>query len=171
MLARYDCLVIVRFFFFCSWTTFYIGRQKACSCYTIEDGSPTEMTWPQARSSCEYYNKSLVAMETLQEWEFITKTIKGQTSGEYNEWHIGLLKNSTTGNWTWINGRPLTIDKWRDYKPLKNDLFALIAREFPPGSYGSFNSIKGGVRRGWICEEKTGVIMLGYRYNINCPLT
>ena len=65
-------------------------------------------------------------METSQEWEFINKTIKDLKSGQYNEWHIGLLKNVTTGNWTWINGRPLTIDKWQKHKPLKSDYYALI---------------------------------------------
>ena len=130
------------------------------------------MTWLQARSSCEYNNGSLVAMETSQEWEFINKTIKDLTSCQYNEWHIGLFKNRTTGNWTWINGRPLTMDKWQKNKPAKNDFFALIAREFPPGSYGSFNSINGNAQRGWICEEETGVNDLqGNEYTIICPLT
>ena len=96
-------------------------------------------------------------METLQEWEFINKTIKNLTAVEYNEWHIGLSKNLTTGNWTWINGRPLTINKWQPHKPEKNNFYALIARAFPPGFYGLFNSIKGNVPRGWICEEQTGM--------------
>ena len=103
-------------------------------------------------------------MERLQEWEFINRTIKGLTSGQYDEWFIGLFKNLTTGNWTWINGRPLTIDKWQENRPGKDDFYALIAREFPAGSYGSFNSIKGNLKRGWICEKETGMNMLGYEY-------
>ena len=132
------------------------GAQKACSCYTFEDGNPDSMTWPKARSACEYYNKTLVAMETEREWRFINKAIRNRTSGHYNEWHIGLFKNLTTGNWTWINGRRLDIDKWQAHEPRKNDFYALIAREFPPGSYGLFNGIKGNLLRGWICEEETG---------------
>ena len=151
---------------------YILGRQKECSCYTFEDGSKTKTTWAQARSWCEYYNKSLVAMETLQEWEFINKTIKDLTSGQFNEWHIGLFKNVTTGNWTWINGRPLTIDKWQKNNPGRDDFYALIAREFPRGSYGSFYSIMGNVQRGRICEEETGMNnLLGYEYTIICPLT
>ena len=150
---------------------YILGRQKACSCYTFKNGSQTKMTWLQAISSCEYNNGSLVAMETLQEWEFINETIKDLTSGQYNEWHIGLSRNLTTGNWTWINGRPLTIDKWQKHKPGKNESYALIAREFPLGSYGSFNSIKDNIQRGWICEEETGVNnLLGYENTIICPL-
>ena len=131
------------------------------------------MNWQQANDSCNSNNKSLVAMETLQEWEFINKTIKDLTSGHFNEWHIGLFKNLTTGNWTWINGKRLTIDKWRKYKPQENDFCALIAREFPPGSYGSFNSIKSNAQeRGWVCEEETGMNnLLGYEYIIIYPPT
>ena len=110
-------------------------------------------------------------METLQEWEFINKNIKVQTSGKYNEWLIGLSRNLTTGNWTWINDTPLTIDKWQKNKPGKNEIYALIAGEFPPGSYGSFNNIKGNIQRGWICEEETGVNnLLGFENTIICPL-
>ena len=43
---------------------YILGRQKGCSCYTFQNGSENKMTWPKARRSCEYYNKSLVAMET-----------------------------------------------------------------------------------------------------------
>ena len=108
-------------------------------------------------------------METLQEWEFINKTIKDLTSGQRDEWHIGLLKNLTTGNWTWINDKRLTIDKWIKDNPEKDDFYALIAREFPPGSYGLFSSIKGNVQRRWICEEETGTNnLLGYEYATIC---
>ena len=130
------------------------------------------MTWQQASDSCKSNNKYLVAMETLQEWEFINKTIKDLTSVRFNEWHIGLFKNRTTGNWTWINGKRLTIDKWQKNNPEKDDFYALIAREFPTGSYGLISSIKGSVQRGWICEEETGINnLLGYEYTIICPPT
>ena len=172
MLARYDCLLIVFVIsYFFLFMNYILGRQKPCSCYTFEEGSETKLTWTQARISCEYYNEYLVAMENWQEWEFINKTIKDLTSCQYNEWHIGLFINRTTGKWTWINGRPLTIDKWQKNRPGKIDFYALIAREFPPGSYGSFNSIKGNIQRGCICEEETGVNnLLGYENTIICPL-
>ena len=74
-----------------------------------------------------------------------------------DEWHIGLYRKLTTGKWTWINGKPLTIDKWQENKPGDTDSYALIAKEMPDGKKGSFNSIRGNVYRGWICEEETGI--------------
>ena len=99
-------------------------------------------------------------METIEEWEFINGILKDQIGSIYDEWHIGLLKNRTTGNWNWINGRPLTFDKWQPYKPGQSDLYVLIAKEYPTGSFGSFNSINKNLLRGWICEEQTGIYHL-----------
>ena len=99
-------------------------------------------------------------METIEEWEFINSSLKDQIGNRYNEWHIGLLKNQTTGDWSWINGKPLTFDKWQPNKPRKDDLYVLIAKDYPPGSFGSFNSIKKGLSRAWICEEQTGIYEL-----------
>ena len=106
------------------------------------------MTWQSAKASCKFNKKYLVAMETEREWQFIT-----------NEWHIGLFWNKTVSNWTWVNGKPLTITKWRDSEPSVNSLYALIAKEWPRGSYGKFDGIRGDIKRAWICEDETGVII------------
>ena len=96
-------------------------------------------------------------METEREWEFINKEIQTRKAAKYDEWHIGLYRDLITRNWTWVNGKPLTINKWQIYKPGANDSYTLIAKEFPPGHTGSFNSITGDIYRGWICEEETGI--------------
>ena len=96
-------------------------------------------------------------METIEEWEFINGSLKDQIGSRYNEWHIGLLKNLTTGNWNWINSRPLTFDKWQEGEPKGKALYVLIAEEYPDGSFGSFNSMVNDLQRGWICEEETGI--------------
>ena len=57
---------------------------------------------------CKYHNKHLVVMETEQEWEFIKNAIQNRVDSKYGEWFIGLEMNITSGNWTWINGEPLT---------------------------------------------------------------
>ena len=98
-----------------------------------------------------------MVIETEREWEFISMEIQTRKSGKYNEWHIGLYKNLITGNWTWINGIALTIDKWQENTPNDNDRYTLIAKELPPGFKGSFKSIIGNTSRGWICEEITGI--------------
>ena len=96
-------------------------------------------------------------METIEEWEFINGSLKDQIGSAFNEWHIGLLKNKTTGNWSWINGRPLTFDKWQPKRRGQDEFFVLIAKEYPRGFFGSFNSINKVPQRGWICEEETGI--------------
>ena len=132
--------------------------EKACSCYIFENhGWRVGFSWPKAREWCEVNNKSLVVMETIEEWEFINSNLKDQIGNALNEWHIGLVINLTTGNWNWINGRPLTFDKWQPNKPGRRDLYVIIAEEYPLGSFGSFNSITEYPRRGWICEEQTGI--------------
>ena len=94
-------------------------------------------------------------METEQEWEFIKNAIQNRVSSKHGEWFIGLELNVTTGNWTWINSKPLTIDKWENSSPDPNDLYGIIHEEFPAGMKGSFSTIQGDVQRGWICEKES----------------
>ncbi|KAJ7371453.1 hypothetical protein OS493_025924 [Desmophyllum pertusum] len=101
-----------------------------------------EFSWLHAKGRCEYNNKHLVVLETEREWEFINQEIQTRNGTRYNEWLIGLYRNLTTGNWTWINGKPLTIDKWQKGKPADNDSYTLIAKDWPLGHKGSFNSIR-----------------------------
>ena len=132
------------------------GRER-CSCYTFDNGTSAQgFQWPLARASCEYEKKHLLVIETEREWEFITEAIQTRKGAKHDEWLIGLYKN-VAGKWTWINGKPLTIDKWETKKPENNDHYALIAKEGPDGRKGSFNSITGGISRGWICEEEAGI--------------
>ena len=101
-------------------------------------------------------------METEREWQFIKNELMNRTTtkGNYkDEWHIGLFWSLTVINWTWVNGKPLTIKKWRDSEPSRNSHYALIAKEWPTGSYGKFDGIRNDIKRAWICEEETGVII------------
>ena len=87
-------------------------------------------------------------METEQEWEFIKNAIQNRVSSKHGERFIGLELNVTTGNWTWINSKPLS-------SPDPNDLYGIIHEEFPAGMKGSFSTIQGDVQRGWICEKES----------------
>ena len=115
------------------------------------------MSWTQAQGFCRFNNEHLVVMETEREWEFINKEIQTRNTGKENEWHIGLYRNLTSGKWTWVNGKALTLKKWQKNKPQNSDFYAMISQEFPKGFKGSFNSIRGNVIRGWICENETGI--------------
>ena len=98
------------------------------------------MTWRQAKGSCEYYNESLVVIKTDKEREFISRRLKDRTAVPNHEWHIGLHKNRSSGNWTWINGKPLTQKiKWQ-YEPGKNQDYAVISNDRPFASYEAFKT-------------------------------
>lgn len=100
-------------------------------------------------------------METDDEWELIKNTIQkkstGGGGGTAGEWHIGLYKNKSNGNWTWVNGKPLTIQQWQPTKPTydPSDYVALIAKSWPAGYYGKFNNVREDIYRAYICENIT----------------
>ena len=97
-------------------------------------------------------------MESEQEWQFIKNAIQNQkTNNQFQEWFIGLEKNSTMQRWTWINGKSLTINKWfkDENNPDSADSYGLIHKQY--GFKGSLSTVRGGLLRGWICEEETGI--------------
>ncbi|RMX50678.1 hypothetical protein pdam_00024039, partial [Pocillopora damicornis] len=128
--------------------------ERLCSCYSFNNKS-IGYAWPQANGNCKYHKEHLVEMETEQEWEFIKNAIQNREGSKNGEWFIGLEINITTRNWSWVNGKPLTIDKWEKSNPDPNDFYGLIHEEFPPGFKGSFSTINGYVQRGWICEKES----------------
>ena len=100
-----------------------------------------------------------MVIETEQEWQFITYEILNKTGKKGDEWFIGLEKATTARRWTWINGKPLTIDKWHAVgtNPDTSDRYGLIHKEYPRGFEGSLSTVEEYVAREWICEEETGI--------------
>ena len=135
---------------------FYVDGERLCSCYSFNNKS-SGYAWPQANANCKFHKKHLVVMEEEQEWEFIKNAIQNREGSKYGEWFIGLEMNITTRNWIWVNGKPLTINKWEKSSPAPNDFYGLIHEEFPTGFTGSFSTVKGDVQRGWICEKESGI--------------
>ncbi|XP_022804812.1 killer cell lectin-like receptor subfamily B member 1A [Stylophora pistillata] len=131
-----------------------IDGERLCSCYTF---SKDQWLWTQARDNCKRNNKILAVIESVQEWQFITNGIQNKTGTISGEWYIGLKKNLTTQRWNWINGKPLTIDKWHDkgINPDPKDSYGVIHEDYPPGFKGSLSTVTGDQPRGWICEEET----------------
>ncbi|XP_022777565.1 uncharacterized protein LOC111318989 [Stylophora pistillata] len=128
--------------------------ERLCSCYAFGKG---KNYWPYAKKFCEKSNKTLVVIETEQEWQFITFELLNKTGKKGDEWFIGLEKATTARVWTWINGKPLTIDKWHKVgtNPDTSDRYGLIHKEYPVGFEGSLSTIKDHIVRKWICEEET----------------
>ncbi|XP_058950007.2 layilin [Pocillopora verrucosa] len=123
-----------------------------CSCYTFhEDG----LTWTAARQSCKSNGGDLVSMETPHEWQVVRDYIQNLTNKFNNDWHIGLRRNTTViGNWTWtwVNGKPLTINHWQPWQPRDGAPYVVMAKNYPPGTRGLFNDIRGDIFAGFICE-------------------
>ena len=127
------------------------AASTTCSCYlyTVKGD-----TWEENRQECNKTSgRDLVSMETIEEWEFIKNAIQSKsTDVARGEWHIGLYRDKeTTGNWTWVSGKPLTIEKWQRNRPDEKS-FALIAKNWPPGEPGLFNSVRDTLGRAYICE-------------------
>ena len=54
-----------------------------------------------------------MTMETDDEWEFVKNRSQTERPPLERLWNIGLYRNESTRIWTWVNGKPLTIEKWR----------------------------------------------------------
>ena len=63
------------------------------------------------------------------------------------------------GNWTWINGRPLTICKWGQGEPSGEHNAAFIYKRSSNGERGVFGSVnrkRWGNLTAYICEISKG---------------
>lgn len=69
-------------------------------------------TWNKSRDHCRSQGGDLVSIETEDERNFIKKEIQKSNDTFY---HIGLEKKA--GNWTWVSGKPLTLNKWKENQP------------------------------------------------------
>lgn len=88
-------------------------------------------------------------METEAEWQFVNSEIQKITLPGVNEWHIGLKKQ---GDWKWVNGTPLTIKKWQRGQPSEDGNAVVMSKDYPPGSRGLFNDLRGLYPKPFICE-------------------
>lgn len=93
-------------------------------------------------------------METEHEWEVIKDHIQNLTNLFNNDWHIGLHFNATVaGNWSWVSGKPLTINRWQPWQPRDGALYVVMAKDYPPGTKGLFNDVREDIFAGFICEK------------------
>ena len=97
--------------------------------------------WLWNRFVCQSQGGDLVSIETEEKWNFINDEIQRRNTTDYkNMWSVGLTKNA--GNWTWVNGRPLTIYKWGQGEPrgVHNAAFIYKVRS-SNGERGVFNNV------------------------------
>ena len=116
------------------------------------------INWLWAREACQNQGGDLVSLETEDEWNFINDQIQ---RGIYrNKWSIGLTKKA--GNWTWVNGRPLTICKWEQGEPRGEHDAAFMYKRSSNGEqgvFGGFNVIIMAYQHAYICEISEGKLL------------
>lgn len=69
------------------------------------------INWNDNRKLCQKRGADLISIETVKEWNFLNDLIQNHKS-LYNKWDISLKKGA--GNWTWVSGKPLTINKCKE---------------------------------------------------------
>ena len=83
------------------------------SCYMLQNKG---QNWNDSRRLCQWQGADLVSIETVKEWNFLNDLIQNRNIlKQYNKRIIGLEKKA--GNWTWVSGKPLTINKWKENQP------------------------------------------------------
>lgn len=131
----------------------FLEGKKACSCYTFHGDL---RRWYLSRQHCLDNGGDLVSLETIEEWSRINDEIQHRTTHRlgYNEWHIGLT--NLTGVWRWMNNKTLTYDRWQENEPeyVTYKPFVTMAKNWPIGMKGLFNSLREDLSRGRICEYK-----------------
>ena len=118
-------------------------------------------SWLWGRDNCRRQGGDLVSFETEEEWNFINDEIQRRNSTKYkNKWSIGLTKRA--GNWTWVNGGPLTIRKWGTGEPSSEHDAAFMYKlnnNGERGVFGSVNRTRWGNQQAYICEISKGELI------------
>ena len=87
--------------------------------------------------------------------------IQRRNSTNYkNKWSIGLTKRA--GNWTWVNGGPLTIRKWGKGEPSSECDAAFMYKlnnNGERGVFGGVNDTRWGNQHAYICEISKGELI------------
>ena len=118
-------------------------------------------SWQWSRYNCQRQGGDLVSFETEEEWNFINDEIQRRNSTKCkNKWSIGLTKRA--GNWTWVNGGPLTIRKWGIGEPSSEHDAAFMYKlnnNGERGVFGSVNRTRSGNQQAYICEISKGELI------------
>ena len=110
------------------------------------------------RDSCQRRGGDLVSIEAEEEWNFIIGERRRRNTKRScgNRLSIGLTKKA--GNWTWVNGRPLTICKWGQGKPSGKHNATFMYKQSCNSEWGVFGI--GISKEAYICKISNGKCFL-----------
>lgn len=94
-------------------------------------------------------------METDEEYQFVNRIIQSIALTD-NEWYIGLTRKS--GDWKWITGHNMTIDKWRPTQPSPSGDCAKMMKDNQ--GLGLFDNINCTIKKRFICEYEGTITAL-----------
>lgn len=112
-------------------------------------------TWTDSEKQCRKDGGQLVTLDTERKWKFIKEEIQNLSNSADNEWFIGLKTGyRNRENWQWITGHQLTNPHWQNEQPSGDGQCAVIAKEYPPGTYGEYNDLSCLASKPFICESE-----------------
>ena len=147
------------FYFYHFVECLYITFKNSWYIISVHE-TPCFDNWLWARETCQKQGGDLVSIETEEEWNFINDQIQRRNTTDYkNKWNIGLKKKA--GNWTWVNGRPLTICKWEQGEPRGEHDAAFMYKRSSNGEQGVFGGVGINIRyrHAYICEISEGKLL------------
>ncbi|XP_078061287.1 C-type lectin domain family 4 member E-like [Mustelus asterias] len=80
------------------------------SCYIF---STEKINWDAAKRNCESNNSHLIIINTQQEESFVIHSMPD----ENHQYLIGLTDRGNEGNWSWVDGTPVSSPRWWTNQP------------------------------------------------------
>jgi len=131
-----------------------IDDEEACPCQVeskADEGDylfcGASVTWNEAVSRCEDYNRQLVVIQNESENYFLTDILDTRLP---SIWWIGMSDSEQEGDWRWIDGSELTLDAWHQGEP--NDYGGEDCGEIYRWGSETWNDAPCDANNNFICE-------------------
>uniref|UniRef100_UPI003AB0C479 C-type lectin domain family 4 member E-like n=1 Tax=Centroberyx gerrardi TaxID=166262 RepID=UPI003AB0C479 len=121
-------------------------RKFEISCYYI---SAEKRNWTVSRQDCKSKGADLAVINSKEEQIFVN----GLSESGTNAW-IGMTDTITEGNWTWVDGTPVTTTYWQPGQPNSysgnQDCGEMVHTSSKVGEWNDDGCFSEQV---WICEK------------------
>ncbi|XP_078061285.1 C-type lectin domain family 4 member A-like isoform X2 [Mustelus asterias] len=134
------------------------------SCYRI---SKTKINWDAAKRKCEYLNSHLLIIDTQQEESFVIQSMPDKEI----QYLIGLTDRGNEGNWSWVDGTPVSSPRWWEDQPDNadgNENCGAIGRDFKTNKFG-WNDVPCSLEFNFMCEKRAPSCIGAADFEKYCP--